>query len=59
MTQVLLDGELVTLSDYEEKTRLEKAVKNKKERAKIKYVPALALIHSLSLIFGRTFFQNQ
>ncbi len=37
MTQVLVDGELVTLSDKEEKTRLEEAEKNKKKRAKIKY----------------------
>tara|TARA_R100001443_G_scaffold24931_1_gene37576 strand:+ start:771 stop:1016 length:246 start_codon:yes stop_codon:yes gene_type:complete len=37
MTQVLVNGELVTLSDEEEKTRLEEAEKNKEERAKIKY----------------------
>jgi len=37
MTQVLVNGELATLSDKEEKTRLEEAEKNKKERAKIKY----------------------
>lgn len=37
MTQVMVNGELVTLSDEEEKTRSEKAKKYKEERAKNKY----------------------
>lgn len=37
MTQVMVNGELVTLSDEEEKKRLEQIKKTKDERAKIKY----------------------
>ena len=37
MTQVMVNGELVTLSDEEEKTRSEEVKKHKEERAKIKY----------------------
>ena len=37
MTQVMVNGELVTLSDEEEKKRLEQIKKTKEERAKIRY----------------------
>lgn len=37
MTQVMVNGELVTLSDEEEKKRLEQIKKTKEERAKVRY----------------------
>ena len=37
MTQIMVNGEVVTLSDEEEKKRLERIKKTKEERAKIRY----------------------